>query len=137
MKKFIQIFALLTFIIIAAVSCKKETEIGSRSQLIGRWQTGQEYIVFYDLDAGDGYAWGKEWNEAQGVYESDLDGEDYHGNGWFKWKKGNDYIRVANMLSISEAASALDWTLYSLSDNEMQLAQKTNQRKTYKKIAKE
>lgn len=88
MKKFIQIFALLTLIIIAAVSCKKETEIGSRSQLIGRWQTGQEYIVFYDLDAGDGYAWGKEWNEAQGVYESDLDGEDYHGNGWFKWKKG-------------------------------------------------
>lgn len=52
-------------------------------------------------------------------------------------EKGNDYIRVANMLSISEAASALDWTLYSLSDNEMQLAQKTNQRKTYKKIAKE
>ena len=125
---------MLTLVLLAAVACNKKKEIGTREQLIGRWQSGQEFIVFYDEPAEDGYAWGKEWNEAQGVMETDLDGEDYHGNGWFQWKKGDDYIRVATMLSVSEAAAALDWTLYSLTDTEMQL-QYTSARVTYKKIA--
>lgn len=137
MKKFFQFATFLVVIIIAFASCKKDKEIGTREQLIGRWQSGQEYLVFYNEDAGDGYAWGKEWNEAQGVLESDLEGEDYHGNGWFRWKKGDDYIRVAAQLSITEAEAALDWTLNSLTDTQMSLAQKNKQYKTYNKIASE
>ena len=135
MKHLVRFAAALAVIVLALSGCKKNKEIGSRSQLIGRWQYNKEYIVFYDESAEDeGYSWGKEWNEAEGVYESDLDGEDEHGNGWFKWKKGDDYIRVATMMSISEANPALDWSLNTLTDTEMSLAQKNKQFKTYKKV---
>jgi hypothetical protein len=133
--KYLVRFAIVLAVAIMALSgCKKDKEIGTRSQLIGRWQCDKEYIVFYDESAEDeGYAWGKEWDEADEM-ESDLDGEDYHGNGWFKWKKGDDYIRVALMMSISEANPALDWTLNTLTDSEMSLAQKNKQFKTYRKV---
>lgn len=132
MKKVIKLALLAIVAAVACTSCNKEgKEIGTRDQLLGRWQSGQEYIVFYDDNAGDGYAWGKEWNEADGTQESDLV---YHGNGWFRWKKGNDYIRTANATDISSAESAVDWKLSSLSDDKMEL-QQTTRMKTYKKIA--
>ena len=132
MKKFLKLALLAIVAAVACTSCNKEgKEIGTRDQLLGRWQSGQEYIVFYDDNAGDGYAWGKEWNEAEDTYESDLV---YHGNGWFKWKKGNDYVRVALMIDISQANPAVDWKLSSLSDDKMEL-QQTTRMKTYKKIA--
>lgn len=132
MKKFLKLALLAIVAAVACTSCNKEgKEIGTRDQLIGRWQSGKEYIVFYDDNAGDGYAWGKEWNEADGTQENDLV---YHGNGWFRWKKGNDYIRTANATDISSAESAVDWKLSSLSDNKMEL-QQTTRMKTYTKIA--
>ena len=132
MKKILKLMLLAVVAVVACTSCNKEgKEIGTRDQLIGRWVSSGEYIVFYDDNAGDGYAWGKEWNENEGIYESYL--ED-HGSGWFKWKKGNDYVRVALMMDISQANPAVDWKLSSLSDDKMEM-QQTTRMKTYTKIA--
>ena len=133
MKKIIRLGFVILMAVMAFSSCSNEDkEIGSREQLIGRWKNAKEYIVFYDDNAGDGYAWGKEWDEADGTKESDVDA-DNHGNGWFKWKKGNDYIRIVAMMSISEAGAAVDRDLSALSDTEMTLVNKRGTKKTYTK----
>ena len=116
MKQLTKIVILLIVVVAALTGCKKK-DIGTREQLIGRWQSGQEYMVFYDDNAGDGYTWGKEWNEGEGTVESDLDGEDYQGNGWFRWKKGSDYITIVAQLSISEAEAAVDCEISVLTDD--------------------
>lgn len=67
--------------------------------IYGKWADSNEvlaYTMFMLEDAGDGFYWGKEWNEQDGVYESDLD---EHGNGWFRWRvKKNKilFIRSTN-----------------------------------------
>lgn len=99
------------------------TEIGTRGQLIGHWQgvsptTSGLHFVFYDEAAEDGYSWGKTWDESDNISEDNLV---YHGNGWFMWKKGPDYIRMRHMLNVSSAQSALDQTIYSLTDNNLSI----------------
>lgn len=99
------------------------TEIGTRQQLIGHWQgvsptTSGLHFVFYDESAEEGYCWGKTWDESDDYYESSLV---YHGNGWFMWKKGTDYIRMRHMINVSQAQSAIDQTIYSLTDNNLSI----------------
>lgn len=136
MKTISRIVLILIVALVAFTSCQnKDVEIGTREQLVGRWQSqsGQDFIVFTNEDAGEGYAWGMEWN-ADETLESDLEELDFHGNGWFKWKKGGDYITARNMMSISEAEAAVDWKLYELNDSRMQLAQKAGKIVTYNKV---
>lgn len=56
--------------------------------LVGRWRNAEnpQWFKVYldDYDDEEGYFWGKEWNEAEDVQETDLS---YHGNGWFRWRK--------------------------------------------------
>ena len=104
MKKVLKLALLAIVAAVACTSCNKEgKEIGTRDQLLGRWQSGQEYIVFYDDNAGDGYAWGKEWNEADGTQESDLV---YHGNGWFRWTKNKDTLFEYHTMDLTEVPIA-------------------------------
>ena len=136
MKTISRIILILIVALAAFTSCRnKDVEIGTREQLVGRWQSqnGNDFIVFTNEDAGEGYAWGKEWNSDEKL-ESDLDELDFHGNGWFKWKKGAGYITARNMLSISEAEAAIDWKLYELTDSRMQLAQRAGKIVTYNKV---
>ena len=136
MKTISRIILILIVALTAFTSCRnKDVEIGTREQLIGRWQSndGKDFIVFTNDDAGEGYAWGKEWN-TDDQEEKDLDELDFHGNGWFKWKKGSDYITARNMMSISEAEAAIDWKLYVLTDSQLQLAQKAGKIVTYNKV---
>ncbi len=72
-------------------SDKKETyepEREANPLLVGVWCEDvhpQHYKAYYDDPCDEEtYFWGKEWNEADNVYEEDLT---YHGNGWFKWSK--------------------------------------------------
>ena len=86
MKTISRIVLILIVALAAFTSCRKtDVEIGTREQLVGRWQSqnGNEFIVFTDEEAGEGYAWGKEWNAYEKL-ESDLDELEFHGNGWFK-----------------------------------------------------
>lgn len=56
--------------------------------IVGRWtntanpQWHKVYLDDYDEEMH--LYWGKEWDEAEDVLETDLL---YHGNGWFRWKK--------------------------------------------------
>lgn len=56
--------------------------------IVGKWQNTANpkwYKVYYDdYDEEQSLYWGKEWDEADDVFETDLK---YHGNGWFRWKK--------------------------------------------------
>lgn len=58
------------------------------SLIVGKWQDAanpHQYKVYYDDYDEDAHLfWGKEWDEAEDVFEEDLN---YHGNGWFRWEK--------------------------------------------------
>lgn len=61
--------------------------------LVGLWvedSNPQHYKAYYD-DAceEEGFFWGKEWDESEGIYEDYLT---YHGNGWFKWSKTQEEL---------------------------------------------
>lgn len=67
--------------------------------IVGKWSNAdnpQWFKVYYDdFDDDMELYWGKEWNEADDVLETDLR---YHGNGWFRWdKRGNTLREFATM----------------------------------------
>lgn len=56
------------------------------SDLQGLWEENgtQHYVRFTNEQSDEtGYLYGREWDEAEEVYEEDLV---YHGNGWFKYE---------------------------------------------------
>ena len=61
--------------------------------MLGKWQHTTDtswYRVYTTEPADEDFCWGREWNEAEDIYEEDLMP---YGNGWFKWKKtDNDVI---------------------------------------------
>ncbi len=63
--------------------------------IVGKWANTANplwYKAFYDdYDEETGMFWGKEWNEAEDVFEWDLN---YHGNGWFRWEKKKSTLRI-------------------------------------------
>lgn len=139
--------ALCIAVMLAATSCEPMGEtIGSEAQVFGRWQntkTPTSYIVFLtekvsstDPKFGEysDYYWGKEWdsNEKQ---ESDLDTEDYHGNGWFMWKKGPDIISRLETENISTAVVPADMNLIDLTDTTLQYKTDSGREFTFRKIA--
>jgi len=119
MKKLSILTAILGCVIFFFSSCNQEKEVGMLSDMFGRWQNvnnTKEYYVFQQATADmEGFYWGKDWDENERK-ESDLD---YHGNGWFQWQKGTNYIRMAYMLSISEATPSVDYELISLTSEQM------------------
>lgn len=124
MKRIAFIAAVLCGLAIAFTSCNKDTEIGTRSQLIGQWKgttptSDGVHFVFLDEAAEDGYAWGYQWNEDEDISQSEVLTKDYHGNGWFMWKKNNTYLRMRHMMNASEANAAIDQTLYELTDTHL------------------
>jgi len=57
-------------------------------------EEGTQHYVRYLPESVSTYEWGKEWDEAQGVYENRLVN---YGNGWFKY--GLKYIDNQNKLT--------------------------------------
>lgn len=136
MKRFFYFAALCCMIMFTFSSCEKEKEIGTTANLFGRWQgvtDSQEYMVFYSDVAEEGWYWGKEWNTNDKT-ENDLDGMDYHGNGWFMWQKGKNYITMRNMLNASEAQAAIDRKLSALDDKNMTIVNNRGVAISYTKI---
>ena len=139
MKRIAYILILLAIVLVGCESKKSTTEIGTRDYLIGRWQgvspyasKSSIYFVFYDEVAQDGYYWGKTWD----TYDSSEDQLVYHGNGWFLWKKGPDYIRQVDAMEISTGMSAHDQEIYELTDTKLVMSD-AGKRLTLTKIGKE
>lgn len=88
-------FLLLALVGIALAGCNlfnKPTEF-QLSDLQGLWQENKtmHYVRFTTENSEEtGYLYGREWDEAEDIYEKDL--LDFlaeygiHGNGWFKYK---------------------------------------------------
>ena len=90
------------------------------SDLSGTWL--EEYTLCYWVytltkdDSGE-YYWGKTWDEADDVHESDLE---YHGNGWFKWSITNNNLVQIHMMNISEATVPKTYTVTSCNGTTLQ-----------------
>lgn len=101
----IYLFALLTLVVFAFSSCDGfggKTPEYHLSDLQGLWQEQktnaptEHYVRFTDEQADDeGYFFGREWDEAEDVFENNLyvyvkdtAGNDslIHGNGWFEYQ---------------------------------------------------
>ena len=137
MKRFFYLAVICCVVMLTFSACEKDKEIGTTANLFGRWEAmiySQEYMVFSSDVAEDGWYWGYEWN-ADDKPESDLlpGGRDYHGNGWFMWKKGKNYITMRNMMNGSPAEVAIDRKLTALDDKNMTLVNTRGQSKQYVK----
>jgi len=94
---------LIALVGIAFSSCegfgKKQTEF-YLSDLQGLWvQDGtQDHSRYTAENAGNvkpGYLWGRSWDEADDVHESDLVP---YGNGWFMYRlAGNELLKIEQM----------------------------------------
>ena len=86
--KHINKILLLAWLGIALAGCNlfnKPTEF-QLSDLQGLWQENKtmHYVRFTTENSEEtGYLYGREWDEADDVFEEDLV---FHGNGWFKYK---------------------------------------------------
>ena len=78
----------LLFVIAVMTSCFGPSEEPTfvENDLLGLWQEKgtEEYVRFTSEkdDAGE-YKYGREWDESEDIFESDLKP---YGNGWFKYK---------------------------------------------------
>lgn len=88
MKTNIKQFGILTIIVIAMTSCFNTSEEPTfvEADLLGLWQEkGTEVYVRFtnEKDNTGEYKYGREWDESEDIFESDLLP---YGNGWFKYK---------------------------------------------------
>ena len=82
------LFSTLACIMIAMTSCFGSSEEPTfvENDLLGLWQEkGTEAYVRFtsEKDETGEYKYGREWNESEDIFESDLLP---YGNGWFKYK---------------------------------------------------
>ncbi len=86
------------------------------SLMVGKWQNAENpqwYKVYYDdYDDDYGYFWGKEWDEAEDVQEEDLN---YHGNGWFRWRKENNRLTELHTMDAQDLPIEKNWFVKHLS----------------------
>jgi len=100
--------------------------------LLGHWVCNERptwHRIYTDEYSGNGYYWGKEWDEAEDVSEEDL--IDY-GNGWFEWKMdGNDVLELATT-DMSEARVPFIYTIKKLSDKDLvYIEQRSTEKRTF------
>lgn len=83
--------------------------------IVGRWQNKtnpQWFRVYYDDYDGDGFFWGKEWDEADDVHEVDLN---YHGNGWFRWRKDGTQLLEMHTMDVQDVPIPKRWKVHTKS----------------------
>lgn len=102
--------------------------------LLGHWTCLERptwHRVYTDEYSGNGYYWGKEWDEAEDVTEEDL--VDY-GNGWFEWKQDeNDILELATT-DMSDARVPFIYTIRKLTDKDLiYIEQRSQAKRTFVK----
>ena len=122
MKKSILRVALVAMVGALVASCSLFTGPTSfqESDLIGLWQEdGTKAFVRFTLekDSTGVYKYGCEWNEGEGVYESDLT---KYGNGWFKWKLVKADLTEIHLMENGGAEMPKVYTVSKLTDTELQ-----------------
>lgn len=98
--------------------------------MLGKWQHASDttwYRIFTTEPAGDDFYWGREWNEAEDIYEEDLTP---YGNGWFKWKKEGDELLEVHMTDNRGAAVPREYQMLKL-DGEVMNCRETLDREKH------
>lgn len=103
MKKSTILFGVVTIVAMVMVSCQMDKPTFREADLLGLWQeNGQEAFVRFtdEPDPTGEYKYGREWNEGEGTFESDLKP---YGNGWFKYKLVQNDLKEIHLMDNSSA----------------------------------
>ena len=121
MRKSILRIALVAMVGAVVASCSLGTEpTFQENDLLGLWQEdGKEAFVRFtaEKDSTGMYKYGREWNEGEGVSESDLT---TYGNGWFKWKLVKADLTEIHLMENGGAELPKVYTVSKLTDTELQ-----------------
>ena len=121
MKKSILRIALVAMVGAVVASCSLGTEpTFQENDLLGLWQeNGTEAFVRFtaEKDSTGVYKYGCEWNEGEGVFESDLT---KYGNGWFKWQLVKADLTEIHLMQNGGAEIPKVYTVSKLTDTELQ-----------------
>ena len=121
MKKSILRIALVAMVGAVVASCSLVTEpTFQENDLLGLWQEdGTEAFVRFtsEKDSTGVYKYGCEWDEGDGVFESDLT---KYGNGWFKWKLVKADLTEIHLMENGWAEEPKVYTVRKLTDTELQ-----------------
>ena len=121
MRKSILRIALVAMVGAVVASCSLGTEpTFQENDLLGLWQEdGTEAFVRFssEKDSTGVYKYGCEWNEGEGVFESDLT---MYGNGWFKWKLVKADLTEIHLMENGGADIPKVYTVIKLTDTELQ-----------------
>ena len=120
MRKSILRIALVAMVGALVASCSLGTEpTFQENDLLGLWQEdGKGAFVRFtaDKDSTGVYKYGCEWNEGEGVFESDLT---KYGNGWFKWKLVKADLTEIHLMENGGADIPKVYTVRKLTDTEL------------------
>ena len=103
MKKSTILFGVVAIVAMMMTSCQMEKPSFQEADLLGLWQeNGQEAFVRFttEADPTGEYKYGREWNEDEGIFESDLKP---YGNGWFKYKLVQNDLKEIHLMDNSSA----------------------------------
>lgn len=121
MKKRILRIAVVALVGAVVASCSLGTEpTFQENDLLGLWQEdGKGAFVRFtaEKDSTGVYKYGCEWNEEEGVFESDLT---TYGNGWFKWKLVKADLTEIHLMENGGAELPKVYTVSKLTDTELQ-----------------
>lgn len=90
------------------------------ADLLGLWQeTGTEAYVRFTSEKDDTgeYKYGREWNESEDIFESDLLP---YGNGWFKYKLVQSDLTEIHLMDNGGAEVPKVYVVTKLTDTELQ-----------------
>ena len=118
MKKSILRIALVAMVGAVVASCGMEPTF-QENDLLGLWQEdGKEAFVRFtsEKDSTGVYKYGCEWDEGDGVFESDLT---KYGNGWFKWQLVKADLTEIHLMEYGGAELPKVYTVTKLNDTEL------------------
>ena len=117
MKKSTILFGVVAIVAMMMTSCQIEKPSFQEADLLGLWQeNGQEAFVRFtdEPDPAGEYKYGREWNEGEGTFESDLK---QYGNGWFKYKLVQNDLKEIHLMDNSSAEVPKIYTVLQLTDD--------------------
>ena len=116
------LFSTLACIAIAMTSCYGSSEEPTfvENDLLGLWQeTGTEAYVRFTSEKDDTgeYKYGREWDESEDTFESDLKP---YGNGWFKYKLVKSDLTEIHLMDNGGAEVPKIYVVTKLTDTVLQ-----------------
>ena len=124
MRKSILRIALVAMVGAVVASCSLGTEpTFQENDLLGLWKEDdtEAFVRFTsEKDSTGVYKFGYEWDEGDGVFESDRTNIDSkYGNGWFKWQLVKADLTEIHLMEYGGAELPKVYTVRKLTDTEL------------------